>query len=86
MDFHHEVRKIAVEVPLAVVKSAIETGVAAITKMNWDDYREELKERLGLSKEVIRVMINKAQKNPVRVVYPEGEEGPVAGPDGEQVH
>ncbi|GMR24988.1 MAG: NADP-dependent malic enzyme [Ignavibacteria bacterium] len=58
----------------AVAKSAIETGVAAITKMNWDDYREELKERLGLSKEVIRVMINKAQKNPVRVVYPEGEE------------
>jgi malate dehydrogenase (oxaloacetate-decarboxylating)(NADP+) len=58
----------------AVAKAAIETGVAKITEMNWDDYREELKERLGLSKEVIRVMINKAQKNPVRVVYPEGEE------------
>lgn len=58
----------------AVAKAAIDTGVAKITDINWDDYREELKERLGYSKEVIRVMINKAQKNPVRVVYPEGEE------------
>ncbi len=58
----------------AVAKAAIETGVARITDINWDTYREQLKERLGYSKEVIRVMINKAQENPVRVVYPEGEE------------
>jgi malate dehydrogenase (oxaloacetate-decarboxylating)(NADP+) len=58
----------------AVAKAAIETGVAGITEMNWDDYKEELKERLGLSKEVIRIMLNKAQKNPGRIVYPEGEE------------
>ncbi|RKY92888.1 MAG: NADP-dependent malic enzyme, partial [Ignavibacteriae bacterium] len=58
----------------AVAKAAIETGVAGITDVSWDDYRDELKERLGYSKEVIRVMINKAQKNPVKVVYPEGEE------------
>jgi malate dehydrogenase (oxaloacetate-decarboxylating)(NADP+) len=58
----------------AVAKAAIETGVAGITEMDWDSYKEELKERLGLSKEVIRIMLNKAQKNPGRVVYPEGEE------------
>ncbi len=58
----------------AVARAAIDTGVAGITDINWDDYREQLKERLGYSKEVIRVMINKAQENPVRVVYPEGEE------------
>ena len=58
----------------AVAKAALETGVAGITDINWDDYRDQLKERLGYSKEVIRVMINKAQKNPVKVVYPEGEE------------
>jgi malate dehydrogenase (oxaloacetate-decarboxylating)(NADP+) len=58
----------------AVAKAAIDTGVAGITDINWDTYREQLKERLGYSKEVIRVMINKAQENPVRVVYPEGEE------------
>jgi len=58
----------------AVAKAAIETGVAKIKEMDWQKYEERLKERLGLSKELIRVMIHKAQKKPVKVVYPEGEE------------
>jgi len=58
----------------AVAKAAIETGVAKIKEMNWQTYEDKLKERLGLSKELIRVMIHKAQKKPVKVVYPEGEE------------
>ncbi|HEY6626628.1 MAG TPA: phosphate acetyltransferase [Ignavibacteriaceae bacterium] len=58
----------------AVAKAAIETGVAKITEMDWKKYEEKLKERLGLSKELIRVMIHKAQKKPLKVVYPEGEE------------
>lgn len=57
----------------AVAKAAIETGVAGVSEMDWNAYKEELKERLGLSKEVIRIMVNKAQKNPGRIVYPEGE-------------
>jgi malate dehydrogenase (oxaloacetate-decarboxylating)(NADP+) len=58
----------------AVARAAMETGVAKLPITDWQAYREELKERLGLSKEVIRVMIHKAQKNPRKVVYPEGEE------------
>jgi len=58
----------------AVAKAAIETGVAKVKITDWNAYIEELKERLGLSKEVVRVMFHKAQKNPKRVVYPEGEE------------
>jgi len=58
----------------AVAKAAIETGVAKIKDVNWQNYEDKLKERLGLSKELIRVMIHKAQKKPVKVVYPEGEE------------
>jgi len=58
----------------AVAKAAIESGVAKIKEMDWQKYEEQLKERLGLSKELIRVMIHKAQKRPVKVVYPEGEE------------
>jgi malate dehydrogenase (oxaloacetate-decarboxylating)(NADP+) len=58
----------------AVAKAAIETGVAKVKEMDWDAYREKLKERLGLSKEIIRVMIHKAQQKPKKVVYPEGEE------------
>ena len=58
----------------AVAKAAIDTGVARIQIEDWDAYEEQLKERLGLSKEIVRVAIHKAQKNPRRVVYPEGEE------------
>ncbi len=58
----------------AVAKAAMETGVAKNPITDWNAYEEELKERLGLSKEIIRVMIHKAQKNPKKVVYPEGEE------------
>lgn len=58
----------------AVARAAIETGVAKAPITDWSGYEEILKERLGFSKEVIRVMIHKAQKNPKRVVYPEGEE------------
>ena len=58
----------------AVAKAAIETGVAKIKEMDWQKYEDKLKERLGLSKELIRVMIHKAQKKPVKVVFPEGEE------------
>ncbi len=58
----------------AVAKAAIETDVARIKIDNWDAYREELKERLGFSKEIIRLMVHKAQKQPKKVVYPEGEE------------
>ncbi len=54
----------------AVAKAAIETGVAKYIITDWGKYEEELKERLGLSKEVIRVMIHKAKKNPKKVVYP----------------
>jgi malate dehydrogenase (oxaloacetate-decarboxylating)(NADP+) len=58
----------------AVAKAAIETKVAKIKEMDWAAYEVELKERLGLSKEIVRVMIHKAQRKPKRVVYPEGEE------------
>ena len=58
----------------AVAKAAIETGVAKVKDIDWAIYEEKLKERLGLSKEILRVMIHKAQKKPKKVVYPEGEE------------
>jgi malate dehydrogenase (oxaloacetate-decarboxylating)(NADP+) len=58
----------------AVAKAAMDTGVARITIDDWSAYKEELQERLGMSKEVIRVMVHKAQKAPRKVVYAEGEE------------
>jgi len=58
----------------AVAKAAIETGVARVIIEDWDSYREQLKERLGFSQEVVRSVIHEARKNPKKIVYPEGEE------------
>ncbi|HET56291.1 MAG TPA: phosphate acetyltransferase [Ignavibacteria bacterium] len=58
----------------AVAKAAMDTGVARTNIEDWNKYKEELKERLGFSKEIIRLMVHKAQKNPKKVVFPEGEE------------
>ncbi|KUG26382.1 nadp-dependent malic enzyme [hydrocarbon metagenome] len=58
----------------AVAKAAIDSGVARVKIEDWNKYKEELKERLGFSKEIVRLMVHKAQKNPKKVVFPEGEE------------
>lgn len=58
----------------AVARAAIETGVARKEITDWLAYEEELQERLGYSEELLRVLTHKAQKNPKKVVYTEGEE------------
>ncbi len=58
----------------AVAKAAMDTGVARLPITDWKTYKEELQERLGFSTEIARVMVHKAQKNPKKVVFPEGEE------------
>lgn len=60
----------------AVAKAAIDSGVARI-EIDIDEYREKLEARLGMSRKVMRVMINKAKKEPKRIVYPEGEHIPI---------
>ena len=56
---------------VAVAKAAMETGVAQ-SPVNIDEYREQLEKRLGKAHELMRLMIHKAQANPKRVVFPEG--------------
>ena len=58
----------------AVARAAVETGVARKPITDFDAYREALEGRLGKSREVMRVVINKAKKDPKRVVFPEGFE------------
>jgi malate dehydrogenase (oxaloacetate-decarboxylating)(NADP+) len=57
----------------AVAKAAMETGVAQ-HNVDLDVYREQLERRLGKSQEIMRMIIHKAQRNPRRVVFPEGGE------------
>src|SRR5208283_295648 len=60
----------------AVAQAAMETGVAQ-RPVDLKQYREELEKRLGKAHEVMRGMIHKAQKQPKRVVFPEGEESKI---------
>ncbi|QOY91477.1 NADP-dependent malic enzyme [Paludibaculum fermentans] len=55
----------------AVAKAAMETGVAQVN-VDLDEYREQLERRLGKSQEIMRMVIHKAQREPRRVVFPEG--------------
>lgn len=55
----------------AVAEAAIKSGVARVD-IDLDHYKEKLERRLGKSREVIRIMINKARSEPKRVVFPEG--------------
>ncbi len=55
----------------AVAKAAMETGVAQ-NPVDIAEYREQLEKRLGKAHELMRMMIHKAQANPKRVVFPEG--------------
>ena len=61
------------EVPPAIAKAAIETGVAQKPITDWDAYREQLMDRLGGSNREIRVLQERARHNPKRVVFPEAD-------------
>jgi|SRR5579871_6381981 len=60
----------------AVAQAAIDTGVARMP-IDIALYREQLERRLGKAHEVMRTMIHKAQKQPKRVVFTEGEESKI---------
>jgi len=57
----------------AVAKAAMDTGVAR-KKIDLNEYREQLEAKLGRSREIMRMVINRAKTDPKRIVFPEGEE------------
>jgi malate dehydrogenase (oxaloacetate-decarboxylating)(NADP+) len=65
--------RVLISVASSVAKAAMESGVAQV-QVDIEEYKEQLERRLGKSREVMRVMIHKAQRAPKRVVFPEGEE------------
>ena len=57
----------------AVAKAAIDSGVAQKTIDNWDAYKLELRNRLGLDNKFIRRMMAQARKAPKQVVFAEAD-------------
>ncbi len=56
-------------VPPAIAKAAMESGVARKEIKDWDKYKEELRERMGIDHAIMRTMIVKAKANPKKVVF-----------------
>jgi malate dehydrogenase (oxaloacetate-decarboxylating)(NADP+) len=57
----------------AVAKAAMESGVAKTAITNWDEYKVFLNKRLGIDNQLMRVIGNKARKDPKRVVFADAE-------------
>jgi len=57
----------------AVAWAAVASGVAK-EMIDLDEYREKLELRLGKARGIMRGIINRAVRDPKRVVFPEGEE------------
>ena len=57
----------------AVAKAAMESGVAKTAITNWDEYKVTLNKRLGIDNQLMRVIGNKARKDPKRVVFADAE-------------
>lgn len=57
----------------AVAMAAVESGVAQKTIENWDTYVVELNKRLGLDNQLVRVIGNKARRDPKRLVFAEAD-------------
>ena len=56
-------------VPPAVAKAAIDSGVSRVKKMDWEKYKEELRQRMGIDHAIMRSMTVKAKADPKRVVF-----------------
>lgn len=66
--------RLIAEVPPAVAKAAIESGVAKAPIKDWDKYRESLLERLGSDNKLVRLLLSRARTSPKRVVFAEADQ------------
>ena len=60
----------------AVAQAAVDEGMARISAKDFDinKYREDLEARLGLTRSIMRHVINQARKERKKIVFSEGEE------------
>ncbi len=66
--------RLIVEIPSAVAKAAMESGVAQKNIEDWDAYKNELAGRLGDNNKYLELLMDRAKQNPKRVVYAEADQ------------
>lgn len=66
--------RLIAEIPPAVAKAAMESGVAKESITDWEKYKNSLRERLGSDNKLVRLLLSRAKLNPKRVVYAEADQ------------
>ncbi|MFY0602556.1 MAG: NADP-dependent malic enzyme [Flavobacteriaceae bacterium] len=61
------------EIPPAIAKAAMESGVAKEPVEDWAKYRESLMDRSGTGSKEIRLLHNRAKRNPKTIVFAEAD-------------
>ncbi len=61
------------EVPPAVAQAAMDSGIALNPIKDMEAYKESLMERLGSGNKIIRLLHNRAKRDPKRVVFAEAD-------------
>ncbi|CAL2082011.1 NADP-dependent malic enzyme [Tenacibaculum sp. 190524A02b] len=61
------------EIPPAIAKAAMDSGIAKEPITDWEKYREELMDRSGTGSKEIRLLHNRAKKNPKTIVFAEAD-------------
>ena len=55
----------------AVAKAAMDSGIAKNHITDWEAYHNELQKRIGIDQKLMSRVIDRAKKNPKRVVFTE---------------
>lgn len=66
--------RLIVEVPLAVAKAAMESGIAKEPIEDWERYREQLAARTGSEQKTLRVLHHRAKQKPKKLVFAEADQ------------
>ena len=61
------------EIPPAIAKAAMDSGVAKEPILDWDKYREELMDRSGTGSKEVRILHNRAKSNPKKIIFAEAD-------------
>ncbi len=61
----------------AVAKAAMDSKVSRIDILDWEAYKTELQERIGIDQRIMSRMISRARKDPKKVVFAEAEDAKI---------
>ncbi|MEA1784633.1 NADP-dependent malic enzyme [Arenibacter sp. GZD96] len=65
--------RLIAEIPPAVARAAMETGVAKNPIEDWDKYKEELLQRSGNDNKIVRLLRDRARVDPKKIVFAEAD-------------